>query len=151
LPSLDERFGHLDALWPHSGFGPAFRSAYGDRNSTVPELDTTADVRPGIVRPPERTTQGEDIQDFEYDFRGTTTEPVELQKLIATHDQMTSELQNDLETDERRFLLSLTTNKPEWALLDIAHAERLPGIQWKKISKGFKTPTQRNSTNSRRR
>jgi hypothetical protein len=70
-------------------------------------------------------------QDFENNFRGMTTEPVELPELLATRDRMMSQLQNGLDAGERRFLLSLVKNEPEWALLEIAHAERLPGIQWK--------------------
>lgn len=30
-----------------------------------------------------------------------------------------------------RFLLSLVTAEPEWALLDIPHVEKLPGVRWK--------------------
>jgi hypothetical protein len=65
-------------------------------------------------------------QDFENNFRGMTTEPVELPELLATRDRMLSELQNGLDSDERRFLLSLVANKPEWAELGIVHAEQLP-------------------------
>jgi hypothetical protein len=31
--------------------------------------------------------------------------------------------------DERRFLLSLVANQPEWPLLEIAHLEHFPAIR----------------------
>ncbi|WP_345822870.1 hypothetical protein ACN9MF_25210 [Methylobacterium fujisawaense] len=36
---LDERFEHLDAFWRRWQERPAFRAAYADRSSGVPELD----------------------------------------------------------------------------------------------------------------
>jgi hypothetical protein len=41
------------------------------------------------------------------------------------------ELQQGLDADERRFLLSLAAGAPEWSRLGIAHLEHLPGIRWK--------------------
>jgi hypothetical protein len=38
--------------------------------------------------------------------------------------------QNGLHAGERRFLISLVANQPEWASLGIPHAEQLPGMQW---------------------
>lgn len=40
-------------------------------------------------------------------------------------------LQQGLDADERRFLLSLVVNRPEWSLLGVPHLEHLPGIRWK--------------------
>jgi hypothetical protein len=41
------------------------------------------------------------------------------------------ELQQGLDAGERRFLLSLVANQPEWPLLGLEHLEHLPGIRWK--------------------
>jgi predicted nucleotidyltransferase component of viral defense system len=70
-------------------------------------------------------------QDYERNFKGMTTDPVELAELLAARDRMVRELQQGLDADERRFLLSLVANKPEWPLLGLAHLEHLPGIRWK--------------------
>jgi hypothetical protein len=70
-------------------------------------------------------------QEYEHGFKGMTAEPVELSVLLAARERMMSELQNGLDADERRFLLSLVAGRPEWPLLNIAHAEHLPGIRWK--------------------
>ena len=60
-----------------------------------------------------------------------TSEPVELPELLATRERMMHELQSGLDSDERRFLLSLIANQPEWPLLGIEHVDQLPGIRWK--------------------
>lgn len=70
-------------------------------------------------------------QEYERNFKGMTTEPVELAALLAARERMVQELQCGLDEDERRFLLSLVASRPEWPLLGIAHAEHLPGLRWK--------------------
>lgn len=69
--------------------------------------------------------------EFEHNFVGMTAEPVELDVLLAAREQMMRELQQGLTEEERRFLLSLVTAEPEWALLDIPHVDKLPGVRWK--------------------
>ena len=70
-------------------------------------------------------------QEYERNFIGMTTEPVELAALLTTRERMVQELQSGLDAQERRFLRSLVANKPEWSLLGIAHLDQLPGIRWK--------------------
>jgi predicted nucleotidyltransferase component of viral defense system len=70
-------------------------------------------------------------QEFEHNFAGMTAEPVELDALLAARERMVRELQQGLSADERRFLLSLVSAEPEWALLDVPHLEQLPGLRWK--------------------
>ncbi len=41
------------------------------------------------------------------------------------------ELQTGLDVDERKFLMTLVTNEPDWSLLGIPHAQELPGVLWK--------------------
>ena len=42
-----------------------------------------------------------------------------------------SELPEQLDTDERRFLLSIASNRPEWGALGIEHLEQVPALRWK--------------------
>jgi len=70
-------------------------------------------------------------QEYERNFKGMTTEPVELAALLAARERMVQVLQSSLDADERRFLVSLVTGRPDWQSLGIAHAEQLPGIRWK--------------------
>jgi hypothetical protein len=60
-----------------------------------------------------------------------TAEPVPLAGLLETRERLLVEIQRGLDDDERRFLLSLVAGAPEWALLDVAHLEHLPGVRWK--------------------
>lgn len=60
-----------------------------------------------------------------------TAEPVTLDALLATRERLVRELQQGLDENERRFLLSLVAGAPEWPLLGIAHLEHLPGVRWK--------------------
>ena len=70
-------------------------------------------------------------QKYEQNFKGMTTEPVDLSALLAARERMLQELQGGLDEDERGFLLSLVAGRPQWELLGIAHLEHLPGIRWK--------------------
>ncbi|MBP6018386.1 MAG: nucleotidyl transferase AbiEii/AbiGii toxin family protein [Burkholderiaceae bacterium] len=69
--------------------------------------------------------------DYEHNFHGMTAEPVPLDALLAARERMISEVQQNLDDNERRFLLSLVGAAPEWLLLDIDHLEHLPGVRWK--------------------
>lgn len=108
-------------LFAHEGITPGIRRAFvvylASHNRPVHE----------VLFPAMR-----DIgQEYERNFKGMTTEPVELDALLAARERMVQELQSGLDADERRFLLSLVNGQPEWPLLGIAHAEHLPGIRWK--------------------
>lgn len=69
--------------------------------------------------------------DYTHNFEGMTAEPVPLDALLATRERLVRELQEGLDNNERRFLLSLVTGTPDWPLLGIDHLEHLPGIRWK--------------------
>ena len=108
-------------LFAHEGITPGIRRAFvvylASHNRPVHE----------VLFPAMR-----DIgQEYERNFKGMTTEPVELDALLAARTRMVQELQTNLDADERRFLLSLVNGQPEWPSLGMAHAEHLPGIRWK--------------------
>lgn len=69
--------------------------------------------------------------DYAHNFQGMTEDPVPLDALIATRGKLVSQIQQELDSNERRFLLSLVRAEPEWSLLGIAHLEQLPGVRWK--------------------
>lgn len=71
------------------------------------------------------------LYDYEHNFQGMTAEPVPLDDLLATRERLVRELQQGLDENERRFLLSLVAGTPEWLQMGIAHLEHLPGIRWK--------------------
>jgi len=70
-------------------------------------------------------------QEYERNFLGMTMEPIKLPELLAARERMVHELQTGLTADERHFLLSLVSGRPDWSLLGVGHLEQLPGIRWK--------------------
>lgn len=70
-------------------------------------------------------------QEYDRTFQGMTAAPVALSALIETRERLIHELHERLDSNERKFLLSLVQNKPEWGLLGFKHLEELPGIRWK--------------------
>lgn len=108
-------------LFAHEGITPGIRRAFvvylASHNRPVHEVlfPSLRDIR----------------HDYTHNFEGMTAEPVTLNDLLTARDRMVRELQQGLDASERRFLLSLVTNAPEWSLLDLAHLEHMPGIRWK--------------------
>jgi hypothetical protein len=69
--------------------------------------------------------------EFEANFKGMTTEPVELGALLAARDQMIATLHQDIDADERAFLTTLAECAPAWDRMGLAHLSAMPAIQWK--------------------
>jgi predicted nucleotidyltransferase component of viral defense system len=69
--------------------------------------------------------------EYERSFKGMTTDAAQLADLLAARERMMRELQTGLDANERRFLLGLVANQPDWSLLGIAHLAELPAIRWK--------------------
>lgn len=108
-------------LYVHEGITPGIRRAFvvylASHNRPVHEV-----LFPAL----------RDItQDYEGTFKRMTTEPIELEELLATRERLISDLQRHLDANERRFLLSVVSNTPEWGLMEIPHLEQLPAIRWK--------------------
>ena len=108
-------------LFAHEGITPGIRRAF------VVYLSSSNRPIHEVLFAPLRDLR----HDYLHNFQGMTAEPVPLDALLAARDRMVRELQQGLDNDERRFLLSLAVGAPEWSLLGIAHLEQLPGIRWK--------------------
>jgi predicted nucleotidyltransferase component of viral defense system len=108
-------------LFAHEGITPGIRRAFvvylASHNRPVHE----------VLFPPLRDIR----QDYAHNFAGMTAELVPLDALLAAQERMVRELQQGLDDNERRFLLSLVAGTPDWSLLGIAHLEHLRGIRWK--------------------
>lgn len=108
-------------LFAHEGITPGIRRAFvvylASSNRPVHE----------VLFPPLRDIR----HDFEHNFQGMTAEPVSLDSLLAARERLVQEVRRGLDDSERRFLLSLVGGAPEWALLDVADLEHLPGVRWK--------------------
>ena len=69
--------------------------------------------------------------EFEANFKGMTIEPVELDALLAAREQMIATLHEDLDVNERAFLMSLANGELHWSRMGVDHLSALPAIQWK--------------------
>jgi predicted nucleotidyltransferase component of viral defense system len=108
-------------LFAHEGITPGIRRAF------VVYLASSNRPIHEVLFPSLR-----DIQyGYAHNFQGMTAKPVPLDPLLAARERLVRELQQGLDENERRFLLSLVAGEPEWSLLEIAHLEDLPGIRWK--------------------
>lgn len=108
-------------LFAHEGITPGIRRAFvvylASHNRPVHE----------VLFPLLRDIE----HDYAHNFTGMTAEPVSLDVLLAARERMVRELQQELDDNERRFLLSLVAGTPDWSPLGIAHLEQMPGIRWK--------------------
>jgi predicted nucleotidyltransferase component of viral defense system len=68
---------------------------------------------------------------FEAEFKGMTSEPVDLKHLVETGEKLLRLIHQGLTQSEKQFLLSLKEGDPDWKLLGLPGVEQLPGIRWK--------------------
>lgn len=108
-------------LYSHEGITPGIRRAFvvylASHNRPVHEIlcPQLRDIR----------------HDYVNNFEGMTAKPAPLDALLETRERLVRELQEGMDANERRFLLSLVTGAPTWSEMGIAHLQQLPGIRWK--------------------
>ena len=68
---------------------------------------------------------------FEKEFSGMTRIAVTCEELEYIRKELIAKVQSMLTPEEREFLVSFKEGKPEWQLLGVAGAERLPAVRWK--------------------
>lgn len=64
-------------------------------------------------------------------FAGMAREEVTLETLYSTRTNLIKQINDSLDSSERRFLLSVKRCEPDWDILGIPHLKDLPAIQWK--------------------
>jgi predicted nucleotidyltransferase component of viral defense system len=108
-------------LFSHEGITPRIRRAFvvylASHNRPIHEVlfPELRDIR----------------QDYERTFQGMTREPVALNTLLEVRARLVDQIHRELDENERKFLLSLVSNDPQWNLLGIDHLAELPAIRWK--------------------
>jgi predicted nucleotidyltransferase component of viral defense system len=68
---------------------------------------------------------------YETDFVDMTETQVSLEGLLKVREQYIKQIKNGLTKAEKNFLISLKRGHPDWGLLDVPHADKLPALQWK--------------------
>jgi predicted nucleotidyltransferase component of viral defense system len=70
-------------------------------------------------------------QEFERGFEGMTEKPVTLADLLQARENLVTEIVSKMPAGHRRFLASFKKGRPDWELLKVPNAEKLPAVQWR--------------------
>ena len=68
---------------------------------------------------------------LENEFQGMTQRSVSLAELQSVRANLKKELPAKLTLKHQQFLLGLVSGEPDWSLMQCAHLQELPAIQWK--------------------
>lgn len=71
---------------------------------------------------------------FERELAGMTTEPVLLEDLVQTREDLIAAVHTSLMEDDRAFLCSFKRRLPDWSLLNLPGVEALPAVRWKLLN-----------------
>jgi predicted nucleotidyltransferase component of viral defense system len=69
--------------------------------------------------------------EFDRGFQDMTEEPITLDALLGTRENLIAGIVGNMPTAHRQFLLSFKRGQPDWALLDLPAAKDLPAVRWK--------------------
>jgi predicted nucleotidyltransferase component of viral defense system len=70
-------------------------------------------------------------QPFDREFVGMTFDEISLDTLLATREQLISEVRSRLDETSKLFLSSFHALKPDWELMDFPTIHNLPAVRWK--------------------
>lgn len=69
--------------------------------------------------------------EFERGFQGMTENPVTLNDLLHTREDLIGIIVGEIPEEHRRFLISIKRGEPDWALLDLPGVKDLPAVRWR--------------------
>ncbi len=69
--------------------------------------------------------------EFVAGFQGMTAAPVTRDELITARSALTGIIVGGMPAAHRRFLVSFEAGEPDWALLAVPKADRLPAVRWR--------------------
>ena len=79
-----------------------------------------------------KPTPSADIEHiFTHGFAGMTLQPVALADLVAARTALIANMVGDMPLDHRRFLISFERGDPQWNLLGVPAAAKLPAVRWR--------------------
>ncbi|PKA38794.1 hypothetical protein CWR43_36205 [Rhizobium sullae] len=73
-------------------------------------------------------------QEFAQGFDGMTAEPVVLDALLATREELIAAVAAGMPEEHRAFLLGFKKGEPDWSLLGVEGADELPAVRWKQLN-----------------
>lgn len=68
------------------------------------------------------------------EFAGMAREEVSIEILCKTRERLVNLIREELDSDEKKFLLSVKRGEPEWDTLGLSHLQQLPALQWKLLN-----------------
>jgi hypothetical protein len=71
---------------------------------------------------------------YQGEFIGMTQDHVSYEELESARLKLINTILRSLTLDDKEFLISVNSGKPKWELLNINHAQDLPGVKWKMIN-----------------
>lgn len=71
---------------------------------------------------------------FTSEFTGMTFIPITLDELNHAREQLVTKLLSGFTNNEKNFLVSVKSKKPEWDLIEIEHLKDLPAVKWKLLN-----------------
>ena len=69
--------------------------------------------------------------EFVAGFQGMTAQPVTVEELIAARAMLVDRIVTSMPQAHRQFLVSFESGAPDWTLLDVPRADRLPAVKWR--------------------
>ena len=73
-------------------------------------------------------------QEFVRGFDGLTADPVDLEDLIDTREQLIETMTTGMPVEHRNLLVSFVAGNPDWSLIDVEDAEHLPAVRWREMN-----------------
>jgi predicted nucleotidyltransferase component of viral defense system len=71
---------------------------------------------------------------FINEFQGMTINPISLDDLLETRDELIRQVNRSLNKENRIFIASFKNKKPDWQLFPLSNVSKLPAIQWKLLN-----------------
>jgi len=72
--------------------------------------------------------------EYEKQFVGMTTVPVELETLLQTREELVATISDKLTQEHKDFLIGFKQGNPDWSLLPFENIQDLPSIKWKIVN-----------------
>lgn len=85
-------------------------------------------------------------QAFASELQGMTTTDVTLDDLRQAREAIITTMVHDMPDPHRHFLIGFKRGNPDWTLLDVAGAAKLPAVQWKALNLDKMPATQREAS-----
>lgn len=81
--------------------------------------------------------------EYQNGFVGMTDEPVTLEALVEAQNELINLIIGGMPERHKKFLIGFETGTPDWTLLHVRHAARLPAVLWRQQNLETRTSEQR--------